>query len=75
MKPVLEVNCFEIFLGRILGQKCVWLSDTVLDDLLFLKNLTYEMQCKYAMKIEVLQSREAFFSIFLYLKSTHLCFC
>lgn len=51
MKPVLEVNCFEIFLGGILGQECVWLSDTVLDDLLFLKNLTYEKQCKYAMKI------------------------
>ena len=41
--------------GVILGQNCIQLSDTALNDLFFFKNLFYQKQCKYARTTGVAQ--------------------
>ena len=45
--------------GVVLGQNCVQLSDTSLDDF-FVQKFFLSRQCKYAMNIGVAQIRGAF---------------
>ena len=51
--------------GVMPGQNCIWLLDAALNDFVFFKNLFYQNQCKYAMKIGVPQIRGALLLFFI----------